>query len=156
MPRISPEARSASLWRAGNAPPPPPKDLSPEAQKIWKRLAGSRPGDWFDAAAQELLKRLCRTLVTVDRVHDQLEAAAGTAKEPELIKLTAQLNGSVKALMVALRLTPQARIDWHSGQKDERDHFDDEDGLLGGAAVWENKHPLLGGHARNSRKATRQ
>jgi phage terminase small subunit len=150
MPRKSPEAIAASLYRTGVTPPEPPKDLSAAAQKVWRRLAGSRPGDWFDPAGQELLKRLCRTLVTAEAVHDQLDQAMGTTRAENLIKLTAQLNASVKALAVALRLTPQARIDWHSGQKDER-WFDDEDGLLGGAAIWQGKNRLIGGHARNSK-----
>jgi hypothetical protein len=158
MPRRSAEAVSASLWRAGVTPPSPPKDLSPAAQKIWRKLANSRPGDWLDPAAQEMLRRLCRTLVSADQVHDQLDAAAGTPKAAELIKQLAQLNSSVKAMMVALRLTPQTTIDRHGGQRTERGHgdFDDEDGLLGGAAIWEGKNRLIGGHARNSRKATRQ
>jgi hypothetical protein len=148
MPRRSPEAIAGSLYRAGGAPPSPPKGMSAEAAKYWRQLAASRPADWLDQAGQVLLARLCRTLETVDRVHNELDAATiGSPRATGLIKEVAQLNASVKALMVALRLTPQSAVDWdRTGQRSERRH--DLDPLLGGFALQRAKRRP----ARNGRK----
>jgi len=51
MPRLTAEQRSADIQRAGTTPPPPPADLSPTEQALWRDIAATKPADvWKDYA----------------------------------------------------------------------------------------------------------
>src|SRR5579864_7832422 len=73
MPRMSAEARGAVSYRSGSRPPPPPKDLSPEAAKLWRAIVRAKPIGWFDAGSLPLLARYCRTAVRAERLADALD-----------------------------------------------------------------------------------
>lgn len=142
MARQSAEDRSAAEFRAGSAPPPPPKHLTREATALWVRIAASKPADWFDSAAQVLLAQYCETAVHAVAMAAQVarlrEAGAWTELEP-LARRWLRAVGSLGTLATKLRLTVQARVDRRSR------------GLLERGT---GSHPLLGLRARNGgRKA---
>jgi hypothetical protein len=72
--RKSAEDMAASLFRSGPIPPRPPGDLSPPAKKAWRTLIGSRPSDFWTEGAKLALRRLCRTAVTAEKIHDRLDS----------------------------------------------------------------------------------
>jgi hypothetical protein len=139
MPRKSPEERSAAMYRAGGKPPEPPADLNPDAARIWRLIASSRPADWFDHGSLPLLRRLCRTAVSVERLHDAYDALDPTSsKAAELAKQITAMNASVAGLSQKLRLSVQNAIVWDSGKRTER-------AGLGNSPL--RKSRLLGGFA---------
>jgi len=137
MPRKSAENISGALHRAGGKPPSPPRDLKPEAAKLWRAIANERPVDWFNPATLRLLRRFCRTALYVERLHDALDEAeiAGEAAK-QLLKQVLAANASLGILAAKMRLSVQAAIDRRAGQLNERGSEDAAtDRLLGGAAV---------------------
>jgi hypothetical protein len=141
MPRISPEARSASIFRAGNKPLPVPKGLKPAAAgAIWRATVGAKPPDYFCPTDQELLTRFCTLSARARELERMLAATPADAPaagriERRLLAISATLGN----LAQRLRLSPAARIERHSGQRSEtwsRPAWDDDDHeLLGGRAV---------------------
>jgi hypothetical protein len=122
-------------------PLPPPRDLSQAATKIWKQITGSRPADWFDEGSAPLLRRLCRSAVSVEKLHDAYDKLDPTsAKAADILKQIAVLNASVAGLSQKLRLSVQSVIGWDAiGRRTERGGGDDDDGLLGGFASRQDK-----------------
>jgi hypothetical protein len=149
MPRISPEARSSSLYLASTKPLSMPKGLEPAAARaVWQKTIGSRPLDFFHRSDGELLTRFC-TLSARAQELEQLIAvtppdnpeAAGI--ERRLVAISAALG----TLASKLRIVPQARIERHSGQRMEVSTLDDP--LI---AVFGGRKGRNGGagHARDS------
>ena len=77
MPRISPAARAAAVWRAGGRKPAPPKHMSAAAKRIWRQIVDDRPGDWFRASNLLLLEQLCETVAAQRVALAKLQADAG-------------------------------------------------------------------------------
>ena len=137
MPRKSPNEISASAYRSGGKPPPPPRDLKPEAAKLWWAIANERPVDWFNPATLRLLRRFCRTALYVERLHDALdEAEIGGEAAKLLLKQVLAANANLGVLAAKMRLSVQATIDRRAGQLNERgSDAAATDRLLGGAAA---------------------
>lgn len=143
MPRQSAESKSASGFRAGSAPPEPPKHLSKEAAVVWTTVAVSKPADWFDAGAQLMLETLCETVVHGRAVAKKLNAfrKAGAWDECKAYeKRLALMSQTISTLSTKLRLSVQAIVDRHSRKLGERGQGAQAGGvpdtLLGGRAVW--------------------
>ena len=58
MPRMSAEARGASVFMTGGLLAAVPVGLSVEAAKIWQDVVSAKPADWFDAGSLLLLQQL--------------------------------------------------------------------------------------------------
>lgn len=141
MPRISAEARSAGAYRAGGKPPAPPRDISPEAAKVWREIANGKPVGWFDAGSLVLLRQYCETTVEARRFAALLAGEFDSLDDRiEVGKHIVRLNGNLTTMATKLRLSVQAAVD-------RRNRILDEDGagakagdkLLGGKAVWGGK-----------------
>ena len=145
MPRISAEARGAAAFRAGGSVPEPPRHLSKEAAEIWRKIAASKPVDWFDDGAMALLEDYCAAVLDARYVNDRLEKARATDDEPDdhksLRKQAALSSTRLIGLATKLRLSVQAQIDRNSRKITERGTQEAAgDKLIGGKAVWgENK-----------------
>jgi hypothetical protein len=142
MPRLSAEARSAKLFRTGIKPPPPPESLNPEAARLWKEIAASKPPSWWEPGNLRLLQRYCRLAITAEKWHDALDRVQPTSKGAgKLLREVATANASLSLLASKLRISVQAVIDRHSGKLTEvgpgidLDDADFKSGLLGGFAV---------------------
>lgn len=145
MPRISPEARGASIRNAGLTPPPPPKDLSPEARDIWVAVTRSKPADWWGGeAALRLLRRFCRLSVLAEQLHDRVDRIGlDNADAEAAIKQLLSISVTMGTLATKLRLSVQNGVERHSAHRFE----------TGSGRPWEPlsdaemKRELLGGNA---------
>ena len=121
MPRMSSEARSASLYRAGTSPLRVPSSLKPAAARaIWRATVQGKPSDYFRPSDSELLTRYC----TLNARAAELERllAATPADDPDgagIERRLVAIAGAVGGLAQRLRLNPAARIERHSGQRAE-------------------------------------
>lgn len=140
MARQSAESRSAAGFRAGSAPPAPPKHLSKAAAAVWVEIAASKPADWFDPGARILLETYCETAVHARCISKKLErlrksGAWEEAKSWE--KRMALMSTTLTTLATKLRLSVQALVERHSRKIVERGQVGEKpDTLLGGTAVW--------------------
>lgn len=139
MSRMSAEARSASAFKSGGKPPPPPDGFAEAESKIWRKITRQKPLGWFDEGSLPILSQYCRTLVLAERTSAALMSMA--VDDPmaiEVGKHLVRLNGSVTTMATKLRLSVQGSVDRRSGMLAETN--DDagavSDNLLGGAAVW--------------------
>jgi hypothetical protein len=135
MPRKSPEATAAVLWRTGGKVAPPPANLGEPEAKLWRAITAARPVDWFDAASLPLLQRYVRTAIHAEKLADELDLAPiGSPAHAALVKMVVQCNASLGGLAARLRLSTQVSITPRStGHLGERGWADSA--LLGGKAI---------------------
>jgi hypothetical protein len=133
MPRKSSENRSAALWRAGGKPPAPPDVMSADARRLWRKIVGSKPCDYFEPAAQELLAQFCE-LSVVQRVN--LDMLRREPKDARWQTQAARLQPVLNSLSVKLRLAPSCVLSKKDGRLDEKE-IDAGDNILlfGGGKV---------------------
>jgi phage terminase small subunit len=118
MPRKSADARSAAYYRAGGKPPPPPGILSPKAKALWRKIVGSRPYDYFDPAAQQLLLSFCEMTVTQWL---NFEALRRRPLDAEIQTMVARMQTPLNSLAVKLRISPSAVLSKKNGILDEKE-----------------------------------
>jgi hypothetical protein len=137
MPRLSPEARSASLYRATIRPAPPaPKSFDAETSELWRQIIGSKPRDWWLPGNLRLLRRYVRLCQTVERWEAALETLQpGTREATRVLKEVVSCNASLSLLASKLRLSITAEIDRKSGRLTEAGARVFDDPLLGGVGV---------------------
>jgi hypothetical protein len=127
MPRISPAARAAAIWRSGGRKPAPPRHMSTAAKRIWRGIVADRPIDWFRPGSLLLLEQLCEVMVA------QRAALAQLARDPrdvDAIRAVKDYAGILNVTASRLRLTVQTDVERKSRKVDEREPAADV--LLGG------------------------
>jgi hypothetical protein len=129
MPRISPAARAAAIWKTRGQKPSPPKHMSTEAKRIWSAIVDDRPADWFRPGNLLLLEQLCEVMVAQRKAMAQLAKVPG---DPEIIRAVKDFAAIVNGTAAKLRLTVQADVYRRSRRVDEKEP--QADVLLGG---WE-------------------
>lgn len=148
MPRQSAEDRAAAAFRAGGAPPEPPTHLDQAAAKLWREIVSSKPADFFDPGACVLLEHFCTLAVDARDVTTSLaQSRRNKAKDMRVWeKRLVFISKALASLATKLRLSVQARLEWHNRRIQERVEAPgaDADGsdsnrLLGGSAVWGKK-----------------
>jgi hypothetical protein len=140
--RISPEARSGSLYRLDPSLLDPPAPLTKAGKTLWEQHLTARPRDLWTSPALVLLRRFVETQLLADRVSAQLRREKDLAGDRAkiLTKSVVSLNLSLAGLLVRLRLTPQAAISRkETGKNTEVGSALIRDPLIGGR--------LIGGHA---------
>ncbi len=94
--------------------PDPPDDLTDEMAEVWRAIANTKPGDWFDAGSRPVLTQLCRHVVAARRAaqliaqeeaNDDFDAACWA----KLLRIQERQTALVMAAATKLRLTPQSR-----------------------------------------------
>lgn len=117
MPRLSAEDRAAAAWRAGGAPPRPPKYLSRQAKTMWREIVASRPADYFGPGSTPLLESFVVAVLAARVLAVALEAdpcdKAGADAWLAMVKVET-------ALATKLRLAISSAIKPHSGALTER------------------------------------
>jgi hypothetical protein len=125
VPRKSIEAVSAAAYRAGGRPPAPPSDLSTKAKQLWRRIAASRPPDYFCPAGQLLLASFCE-LQTTQAVNLQMLRREPT--DAQWQKQAAAMQMVLNALAVKLKISPSGNLKRNAGIISEREVDTDDDG----------------------------
>jgi hypothetical protein len=103
MPRRSAEDRAAAHYRAGCKPPRPPDILSADAARLWRKIVGSKPYDYFDFAAQEMLAQFCELCIT-QRLN--LQTLRLNPLDEERQRCASRLQATINSCAVKLRLSP--------------------------------------------------
>jgi phage terminase small subunit len=103
MPRRSPEDRAAGYYRAAGKPPAPPAILSAKAAALWRKIAKSRPYDYFDEASQVLLAQFCELSIT-QRVN--IEMMRRDPGDEKWQRMVTRMQSTLNSLSVKLRLSP--------------------------------------------------
>lgn len=145
MPRISAEARSAAVYRAGGKASAPPSELSDGAKKLWRSIVSCKPVSWFDGGSLPILARYCEAMAQAERIEDELRRLVDVT-DPVYLKLTQaliSLNANCTTMAVKLRLSVQNNIDRKSRKLDEIGTGENDESevnsaktLLGGNAAW--------------------
>src|SRR5579859_6634031 len=91
MPRISAEARSAAVFRAGAEPVGPPAHLCRAAAAIWREIVASKPADWFDVGARPVLASYCTISARIADLTVKLEKARKRGAQEEQRSLDGRL-----------------------------------------------------------------
>jgi phage terminase small subunit len=118
MPRKSAEDRAGAYWRAGGRPPAPPDILSASAKALWRKIVGSKPYDYFEPAAQELLAQYCELCITQRLNFEQLRREP---LNPDWQTMSARMQAPINSLAVKLRLSPSAILSKKHGILDEKE-----------------------------------
>jgi phage terminase small subunit len=118
MPRISPAARAAAIWKTGGQKPRPPKHLSADAKRIWSEIVDDRPADWFRPGSLLMLEQLCEVMVAQRKALMQL---AKNPNDPDTIRAVKDFAAIVNGTAVKLRLSVQADVDRRSRRVDEKE-----------------------------------
>jgi phage terminase small subunit len=130
MPRLSAEARSSSVWRAGGGEHPrAPKHLSREAKGIWREIVESRPADFFSPGSLHLLEQFCVTMVAQ---RANMAAVEARPFDDEVVERLARLGALLNATATKLRLSIQSALRTESGKNDEREATPAKAELIGG------------------------
>jgi hypothetical protein len=136
MPRVSVEAKSAALFRAGAAHRPPPRRLCAAAKALWREIIGDRPVDYFRPGSFEALEQFCEFTIEQRRAIRSLKAASAE-DYPARLRVTRDLTSMLAVLARQLRLSVQAGSRYDAGKTDEKgDAPTPRSRLLGGSAVW--------------------
>jgi len=102
---------------------PPPKDLTPKQQAIWRSIVADHDRQWFSESYALLTELVChisyaREIATsIETVRQRLAAAPTGSKEEvtlsrqlaSLMRQHAKQSSSIATLSTRLRLTPQSR-----------------------------------------------
>jgi hypothetical protein len=117
MPRRSDADLSIVPMLPGKGRPEPPKALDQIEARAWNDIVDALPGQWIDAAAQLVLRRVAAQVAIAERVEARLRDLAMREEEPEALEAQQVLAGmhretakSVIHGLTALRATPRSRM----------------------------------------------
>jgi phage terminase small subunit len=103
---------------------PPPKELEPEAAKIWNEIVGRLPPDWITNETKPLLKEYCRHSLYADSFARDIEmvrahlTALNAALPPEDSRLKPK-----PATLKAIRVTTSNLLELHRAHGYETDRM---------------------------------
>jgi hypothetical protein len=117
MPRRSNADLSIVPMLPGKGRPQPPKALDQIEARTWNDIVDALPGQWIDAAAQLVLRRVAAQVAIAERVEARLRDLAMREDEPGALEAQQVLAGmhretakSVIHGLTALRATPRSRM----------------------------------------------
>jgi phage terminase small subunit len=121
VPRLSAEARSAEMWRAGEALPPAPKYLCEDASGLWAEVVASKPAGYFDPASLCLLEVFCSAAAILRQMSARMNALDPKDREyGRLVRLSATMSGTLSTMATRLRLCQSSRLRHEDGRLNER------------------------------------
>lgn len=103
--------------KVASPPLAPPEHLCPAEAAIWREVVDSKPADWFDGPAAQMLSIYCQTVADYDDIRRQLREISPKCRETEsgferymaLHRLQDQKLGRSQLLATKMRLTIQSR-----------------------------------------------
>jgi hypothetical protein len=117
MPRRSDADLSIVPMLPGKGRPAPPKELDQIEAHAWNDVVDALPAQWFDAAAQIVLRRLVSQIAIAERLEARLRRLAMMLDDPEALEAEQALarahREAGKAVvhgLTALRATPRSRM----------------------------------------------
>jgi hypothetical protein len=117
MPRRSDADISIVPLLPGKGRPAPPKELDQIEARAWNDVIDALPGQWVDAAAQLVLRRVVAQVAIAERLEDRLRRLALFDGDPEVLEAERLIAGmhretakSVAHGLTALRATPRSRM----------------------------------------------
>jgi hypothetical protein len=124
MPRKSPEAMTATLYRSQGKAPAPPAHLDRKAKALWREITHAYPVDYFLPGAEQLLEAFVEAVVMRRFYVDLWKRHPG---DQEYAKSVATLTNTLNQTAQKLRLSNSARLHRHSGilQEQETKPLDD-------------------------------
>jgi hypothetical protein len=136
VPRISQEAKSAALFRAGSVRRPPPRRLCAAAKTLWREIVEDRPADYFRPGSFEALEQYCALTIEQRRAIRALKGASPNNDDyAAKLKAAKDLTTILATLARQLRLSVQAVTRGDAGKMSEKG-AGAADRLLGGKAIW--------------------
>jgi hypothetical protein len=90
--------------------------MSLKAKALWRRIVNTKPYDYFEPAAQELLAEFCELAIT-QRLN--LEVLRRDPLDPERQRCAARLQSTINSLAVKLRLSPSSVLSKKDGRLTE-------------------------------------
>ena len=95
----------------------PPSDLSADEAKVFAKVAGTKPLEWWDDGSVPLLAQYARATVQADRVAELVRVSSGMILDDpdelgryrELRKIQNAISNELVSLGRAMRLTQQSR-----------------------------------------------
>ena len=99
------------------ASPSAPRGLSRRQRALWRSIAASKPGSWWDGGSLPLLAALVAHLATLEQLQAQfdrlgdLASPAALARLEQLSRLRDRESKAASSLATKLRLTQQSRYE---------------------------------------------
>ena len=91
--------------------PKPPASLNEEQAREWDAVVARMPMGWFTRETEPILEAYCQQTVWQRVLNAELEAARGTPKFMQLIKLANDTAKTLLLLATKMRLTQQSTYD---------------------------------------------
>ncbi len=117
MPRRSDADLSIVPMLPGKGRPEPPKALDPIEARAWNDIVDALPGQWIDASAQIVLRRVAAQVAIAERGEARLRDLAMREDDPEALEaeqvLASMHRETAKSVihgLTALRATPRSRM----------------------------------------------
>jgi hypothetical protein len=133
MPRKSLEGRSVvSSRKASGGGHAPPRDMTPPAKALWRRIILSKPYDWFDPGSLVLLAQYCELAVQSDLLvarrreldlpspDENLPISVDSALAEALERRISSHVMMLTNLATKLRLSVQSAVRRDDGRLDEK------------------------------------
>ena len=92
--------------------PEPPDSLTPSQAITWRKIAATKPPDWFSADVQPILEAYCKAIDfqrTITSEREQMVIEAGVVAAKELHGIEEKNAKLIATLATKMRLTPQSR-----------------------------------------------
>ncbi len=91
----------------------PPPNLTEAQAAVWRRVAATKPAEWFSPDTWDLLAQYCRYVVSAERIQAHIDAAEATDLAPSDLAgwydQRDNLTAKVMALARSMRITQQAQ-----------------------------------------------
>jgi hypothetical protein len=114
MPR-KPASDNIVPLRTARKRPSPPDRMTASESSIWRALVDAAPGQWFDPAAQVLLRQVVAQVTAADRHVRRLRQRAVKGAPLEAVLAVEKAHrDAMKAVitgMTALRVTPRSHVE---------------------------------------------
>ena len=109
MARKSAESLSVATVSIPQRPEPPKNRLNASQQKRWREVVKTKPADWWDVSAQELLIMMIQHETTADLFTNEANSTKDIDKLDKICRARERETRAAASFATKLRLLPQNR-----------------------------------------------
>lgn len=120
MPRQSAESMSVATVSIPQRPDPPKNRLNAAQQKRWKEIVKTKPADWWDVSAQELLIMMIQHETTAELLTKEINATKDVEKLDKMCRARERETRASASFATKLRLLPQSRYAPSTGHRQHK------------------------------------